>query len=418
MKNIGSISKVMILSLSLIGSSSQAQTALTNTTGMTDISVLPMAGPNMSDVVIDSNLTLNNGGTTFLDLYVSCYGTNLRSVANPLSPASMVKASVSYLAADGSTKVYKVEFPGKLSMVKPGEGGGQGELVSRVETTAGILTTDVFRTQMKDSMIRVAMSSTKTVGLDVLAAGTSYGALVDSTKKSSIFTSIKFDQVMPSTATPQQYMGWNGPLTASVRWYVAENGKNVSIYASFPGETSYCGGYFSPLMLKFNKPEVAPKMLATSKFPLSPNTVQDPVKISWPSFLKEENIYFLAVDQNANGLVDNGSELLGDVNGFENGFLNLAIYDENKDGAIDEKDSIFKKLILWKDSNHNGKSEKFEVKALQDLGVSSISLDYKKELTYIGDSAKILGPGSFQYVDKKSKSQTGAVWDVYMKMVP
>jgi len=418
MKNIGSISKSMILSLSLVGSSLQAQTTLTNTTGMTDISVLPMAGPNMSDVVIDSNLTLNNGANTFLDLYVSCYGTNLRSVANPLSPSAMVKASISYLAADGSTKVYIVEFPGQLSMVKPGESGGQGALISKVETTAGVTTTDVFKTQMKDSMIRVAMLSTKTIGLDVLASGTSFGALVDSTRKSTVFTAVKFDQIMPPGAVPKQYMGWNGPLTASVRWYVAENGKNVSIYASFPGETSYCGGYFSPLMLKFNQPEVAPKVLATSKFPLSPTTVQDPIKISWPSFLKEENIYFLAVDKNENRVVDDGSELLGDVNGFDNGFLNLAIYDENKDGVIDEQDAVFKKLILWKDSSHNGKSEKSEIKSLKDLGVISISLEYKKELTYIGDSAKILGPGSFQYLDKKAKSQSGAVWDVYMKMVP
>lgn len=415
MKNLGSISKSMIISLSLVGSTVHGQTA---TTGLTDISVLPMAGPNMSDVVIDSNLTLNNGSNTFLDLYVSCYGTNLRSVANPLSPSAKVKASVSYLAADGSTKVFVVEFPGLLSMVKDGAAGGEGPLSSHVETSGGMTTTDVFQTRMKDSMIRVAMLSTKTIGLDVLAAGSDFGALVDSTRKSSVFTSVKFEQVMPAGAVPQQYMGWNGPLTASVRWYVAENGKNVSIYASFPGETSYCGGYFSPLMLKFNKPEVAPKVLATSKFPLSPTTVQEPVKISWPSFLKEENIYFLAVDKNENRIVDNGSELLGDVNGFEDGFLNLAIYDENKDKVIDEKDAVFKKLILWKDSNHNGKCEKSEVKSLKDLGVVSISLEYKKELTYIGDSAKILGPGSFQFVDKKGKSQSGSVWDVFMKMVP
>lgn len=412
--NIGATSKSLILSLSLLTAPAHAQTT---TTGLTDISVLPMAGPNMSDVVIDSNLTLNNSSTTYLDIHVSCYGTNLRSVANPVSRSSTIIAKVRYVSSDGSTKYYSVEFPANLAM---NAGMPLQEITSdtTVKNGAGVSTSEVFKTQMHNSMIRVAMSSTKTVGLDTLASGTDFGALTDSTAKATVFTGITFDQKMPAGTPVQQYMGWNGPLTASVRWYFAENAKSATVYAAFPGENHYCGGYFSPLMLKFKNTEVAPKMLGRSNFPLSTSDLDKPPKISWPSFLKEEDVYFLVLDQNGNKKADDGSELLGDINGFENGFANLAVYDENKDGAIDEKDSVFSKLLLWKDSNHNGKSEKSEMKTLKELGVKSISLEFQRVTSYVGDSAKVMGPGSFKYVDKKGQSQSGTVWDVFMKIVP
>jgi hypothetical protein len=415
MKNLGSTLNTFVVGLFFVGSVANAQTT---TTGVTDISVLPMAGPNMSDVVIDSNLTLNNGTTTTLDLHVSCYGTNLRSVANPLSPSANVEARISYVSSDGSTKVYTVNFPGKLAMIQ--EGVAQADITSdtKVENSTGVTTSEVFKTRMMDSMIRVAMSSTKTVGLDVLASGADFGRLANATDKSSVFTAVMFKQVMPPGAAYSQYMGWNGPLTSSVRWYVAENGKNVAIYASFPGENHYCGGFYSPLMLKFNNSEVAPKMLGRSNFALTEATVKDSPRVSWPSFLKEEEAYFLVNDINGNKIADHGGELFGDSDGSVDGFVSLAKSDENKDGVIDEKDPVYSKLLLWKDANHNGKSEKSEMKTLQSMGVKSISLTYKKDLTYIGDAAKIMGPGEFSFVDKKGKSQSGTVWDVYMKMVP
>lgn len=415
MKNIGSTLNIFVMGLLFLSSAAYAQTT---TTGVTDISVLPMAGPNMSDVVIDSNLTLNNGAVTTLDLHVSCYGTNLRSVANPLSPVSDVEAKISYLSADGSIKVYTVTFPGKLAMTQ--EGIAQKNITpdTTVQTEAGVTTSEVFTTQMMNSMIRVAMKSTKTVGLDVLASGADFGKLNNANNKSSVFKSIMFKQVVPTTTTYSQYMGWTGPLTSSTRWYVAENGKNVAIYASFPGQNGFCGGFYSPLMLKFNKPEIAPEMLGRSNFPLSESDVKNPPKISWPSFLKHEGAYFLVHDVNGNKLADHGGELFGDLDGSVDGFVALSKFDENKDGVIDEKDPVYSKLLLWTDANHNGKSEKSEIKTLQQMGVKSISLTHKKDLTYIGDSAKIMGPGEFSFVDKKGKSQSGTVWDVYMKMVP
>ena len=54
---------------------------------------------------------------------------------------------------------------------------------------------------------------------------------------------------------------------------------------------------------------------------------------------------FLALDKNGDGKINDGSELFGTSSG--DGFKDLAEYDEDKNGWIDENDSIFSKLKVW-----------------------------------------------------------------------
>ncbi len=59
---------------------------------------------------------------------------------------------------------------------------------------------------------------------------------------------------------------------------------------------------------------------------------------------------FLALDKNSDGIINNGSELFGPTKG--NGFAELSAYDGDKNGWIDENDTVFEKLLIWtKDSS-------------------------------------------------------------------
>ncbi len=61
---------------------------------------------------------------------------------------------------------------------------------------------------------------------------------------------------------------------------------------------------------------------------------------------------FLALDLNGDGIINDGRELFGPQNG--DGFVQLAEYDEDGNGWIDENDSVFDRLRIWtKDSQGN-----------------------------------------------------------------
>ncbi|WP_286236786.1 hypothetical protein [Neptuniibacter halophilus] len=79
---------------------------------------------------------------------------------------------------------------------------------------------------------------------------------------------------------------------------------------------------------------------------------------------------YIALDNNENGVIDNGSELFGANSG--NGFLELAEYDEDKNGFIDEGDSVWEKLKIWV-QHADGSSSLF---SLADKGVGALYLGY------------------------------------------
>ncbi|MBI4557954.1 MAG: hypothetical protein HY706_10260 [Candidatus Hydrogenedentes bacterium] len=84
---------------------------------------------------------------------------------------------------------------------------------------------------------------------------------------------------------------------------------------------------------------------------------------------------FLALDRNANGVVDSGLELFGDQRGAINGYEELRKLDSNGDGMLDAKDTDFDKLLLFRD-NGNGKTEPGELVSLADAGIVALSLGY------------------------------------------
>lgn len=77
---------------------------------------------------------------------------------------------------------------------------------------------------------------------------------------------------------------------------------------------------------------------------------------------------FLALDKNGNGRIDDGSELFGPQTG--NGFDELAGYDDDNNGWIDENDAIFDKLRIWTLDEDGNKV----LLALGQVGVGAIYL--------------------------------------------
>jgi len=80
------------------------------------------------------------------------------------------------------------------------------------------------------------------------------------------------------------------------------------------------------------------------------------------------NSGYLALDQNGNGLVDDGRELFGPQT--DDGYGELAGYDEDGNGWIDENDSVFHHLKIW----YHDEQGNSQLVALTDKNVGAIYL--------------------------------------------
>jgi flagellar biosynthesis regulator FlaF len=80
----------------------------------------------------------------------------------------------------------------------------------------------------------------------------------------------------------------------------------------------------------------------------------------------------LALDGNANGKIDNVTELFG--NQTTSGFIMLAAHDLNTDGVIDASDAVFANLRVWRDLDQDGVTDAGELQTLAQASIASIGL--------------------------------------------
>lgn len=134
---------------------------------------------------------------------------------------------------------------------------------------------------------------------------------------------------------------------------------------------------------------------------------------------------WLALDRDGDGTIDNFTELFGNYtpqppSPSPNGFLALAVFDDpanggNANGVIDPGDSVYPRLRVWIDANHNGYSEPNELHTLASLGIAKIGLTYH-DTPYVdqyGNSFRYKG----SFWDQNGNQRT-ACYDVFLVIQP
>jgi hypothetical protein len=93
----------------------------------------------------------------------------------------------------------------------------------------------------------------------------------------------------------------------------------------------------------------------------------------------------LVLDRNGNGKVDDGRELFGPQT--DNGYGELAQYDEDGNGWIDENDSIFQHLKIW----YHDEQGNSQLMALTNKNVGAICLGSVKTSMNMYNSSGMAG---------------------------
>lgn len=180
-------------------------------------------------------------------------------------------------------------------------------------------------------------------------------------------------------------------------------------------QSTFCKLYLrpqvSPLVIDFARKGV---LFSDEKKRVRFELTEDAAPTHW--IANPEDVAFLALDRNQNGVIDNGQELFGDItispNGerVSDGYEALSVYDDNKDKQINFRDQVFSKLLLWNDLNMNGVSEANELKPAY-YKVIYMSLEHDGE-TYFKDENNNYAIGKSEVMGTRGRK--GYMHDVWL----
>lgn len=369
-----------------------------------------ISGDTVTSAPATGMVTRSGKPETTLKINNSCFATNLRGVGNPLAPNSTLEAEL-VLSVKGKEFALRVEYPAEL-VTQAGMKTGIVKAMSPAKYSipgggsAGIFGNSVVLKTPIPTGVSVDASG-KITGAEpgkVFIKSYSFKQHVASCAGGAVYGAYGYSSYTP-TYPCGKYMGQDGPISATLGGISISSDKSViELNVSFPGQTGFCGGYWSPLMVFFD--EGRPRFDNISEFPLNPTG-----KTMWPE--AKSPGWFVALDRDGSGKIDQKNELFGDNGSQVNGFEALRSFDSNGDQMIDKKDQQFRNLVLWQDHNGDGISQKEELVKLSQK-VVKISLDYQKDsVTPLGRYAEARESAKFWY-KKNGKILVGDIIDIWL----
>src|SRR3989442_491950 len=133
------------------------------------------------------------------------------------------------------------------------------------------------------------------------------------------------------------------------------------------------GGGGDPVVLDLNQDGVMLQPAAKSGVDFDLKGDGSVERIAWVQ--PEDGL--LALDRDHDGRITSGRELFSeffDPNHATTGLGALALFDANHDGVIDAKDPVFGQLQVWRDANHDARTDPGELPTLDALGITAIQL--------------------------------------------
>lgn len=374
--------KLNILSLALglgLAQSTLGSSDLTINSG--EGAVNPLT--DMSVAGATQRTTTNNYTIRFR---ASCFGTNLRGVANPIAPNSTVIMKGKITVDNNSEQDFSVRFPASAVL-------GTGAAATQTSTLSGFSLPAGSRAAYSGNTVTINIPSAVTNTVDPVTAQ------ITVAQQRFKVSGVEFEQEAgPANNHGQHcfntscsYYAYTGRLSSSaINMNQSSDGKTFDIETGFPGQEGYCGGYHSPLMVFLDK-----------EIPKFDNVVEFNMNGSQRTYWPEKNHagYFLALP-NKQGKVTSNDELFGESGEYKNGFQKLAVHDLNKDGVIDSKDPVFKKLVLWKDKSGKAVYSKKDTLPLSSL-IKSINLKYEPRVNAVSEKVEFREKSTIVLKDPK-----------------
>lgn len=132
---------------------------------------------------------------------------------------------------------------------------------------------------------------------------------------------------------------------------------------------------------------------------------------------------FLAWDRNRNGWIDDGTELFGNATPLlsgvvaQNGYqvlFELDLVRGNANGYLDSQDQDFADMLLWRDRNHDGRSQPGELTSLAETRIYALSVEFRVSLEQDGHGNRLrFRSVAFRSGDGKSRPQILPTVDVF-----